>query len=65
VVCGRAGFYKGPVAEAIVKELKGRGGVMAPADLEGHTTEAVEPISTTYRWGRPLAPHMRARQHPV
>jgi gamma-glutamyltranspeptidase/glutathione hydrolase len=46
---GAAGFYSGPVADAIVAALQSRGGVMAAEDLGAHATEEAEPISTTYR----------------
>jgi gamma-glutamyltranspeptidase/glutathione hydrolase len=44
-----AGFYSGPVAEAIVAAVQSRGGVMALDDLAAHSTAAVEPISTQYK----------------
>ena len=43
------GFYKGPVAEAIVKCVRAKGGVMSLEDLAAHKTERVSPISTTFR----------------
>src|SRR5262249_5694886 len=46
---GRAGFYKGQIAEAIVQISKEQGGNFALADLEDFQPEWVEPISTTYR----------------
>ena len=45
---GRDGFYKGPVAEAILKTEKEEGGVMTAEDLADFQPEWVEPISTTY-----------------
>ena len=45
---GRDGFYKGPVAEAILKTSKQEGGVMTAEDLTDFQPEWVEPISTTY-----------------
>ena len=44
-----AGFYRGRIAEAIVKALKERGGVMEAEDLANHKTRTVEPITSTYR----------------
>ena len=44
-----AGFYRGRVAEAIVKAVQEHGGVLAAEDLEHHFTEMREPITTTYR----------------
>lgn len=45
---GRDGFYKGPVADAILKTSAAEGGVMTAADLADYKPEWVEPISTTY-----------------
>ena len=46
---GRAGFYEGPTAEAIVRALAAGGGTMTLADLAELQPEWVEPISTSYR----------------
>lgn len=49
---GKAGFYKGRIAEAIVELHKSKGGFMELSDLEDHLkrgTEEVTPISYTYR----------------
>jgi gamma-glutamyltranspeptidase/glutathione hydrolase len=46
---GRAGYYEGPTAEAIVKAIRENGGTMTAADLSEFQPEWVEPISTTYR----------------
>ena len=45
---GRDGFYKGPIADAILKTSEAEGGVMTAADLTDYQPEWVEPISTTY-----------------
>lgn len=45
---GRDGFYKGAVAEAIVRKVAAGGGVMSLADLAEFRAEWVEPISTNY-----------------
>jgi gamma-glutamyltranspeptidase/glutathione hydrolase len=45
---GKDGFYKGPVAEAIVELIKSKGGVMELEDLAKHQTMFVEPINYTY-----------------
>ena len=47
--CGRAGFYDGPTAAAILEISHERGGTMAAADLAEFEPEWVEPISTPYR----------------
>lgn len=46
---GPAGFYTGPVADAIVRTLQAAGGVMTHADLAGHISSWDTPIATTYR----------------
>jgi len=46
---GRAGFYEGPVAQAIVTVMQAEGGFMTLEDLAGHRGEWVEPVSTSYR----------------
>jgi hypothetical protein len=46
---GRAGFYEGKTADAIVATSREKGGTMTLADLKEFTPEWVEPISTTYR----------------
>jgi gamma-glutamyltranspeptidase / glutathione hydrolase len=46
---GRDAFYKGPIAAAIVAELKRHGGTMTPQDFAEFSGEWVEPLSTTYR----------------
>jgi gamma-glutamyltranspeptidase/glutathione hydrolase len=45
---GRDGFYKGAIADAILKTSAAEGGVMTAADLADYQPEWVEPISTTY-----------------
>lgn len=45
---GKAGFYKGRIAEAIVELIKSKGGVMELEDLAKHDTDWVEPISYTF-----------------
>jgi gamma-glutamyltranspeptidase/glutathione hydrolase len=46
---GPDAFYRGEIAQAIVRVIESSGGVMAAADLAGHTSTWDEPISTTYR----------------
>lgn len=45
---GKDGFYKGPVAEAIVELIQNKGGVMELEDLAIHQSTFVEPIKYTY-----------------
>jgi len=46
---GRDGFYRGPLAKALVDFSKEQGGRLSEADLAQFEPEWVEPISTTYR----------------
>ena len=46
---GRAAFYEGPIAGAILALSQGEGGALAAADLAEFEPEWVDPISTTYR----------------
>lgn len=46
---GKAAFYEGEIAAAIVSTLEQAGGCVTPADLAGHSSTWDEPISTTYQ----------------
>lgn len=46
---GKDGFYKGRIAEEMVRLVKDRGGVMELEDLARHKTEFVDPIKYTYK----------------
>ena len=46
---GRDAYYKGPIAEAIVRFSKANGGFFAPEDFARHTSTWDTPISTSYR----------------
>jgi gamma-glutamyltranspeptidase/glutathione hydrolase len=46
---GRAGFYEGAIADAILGLSAGLGGMLTQADLHEFDVEWVDPISTTYR----------------
>ena len=46
---GRAGFYEGRIAEAILAISRQRDGTMTAADLAEFEPEWVDPISTSYR----------------
>jgi len=45
---GRDGFYKGPVAEALVKKVRSLGGTMTVEDLANYKGEWAEPVMTDY-----------------
>lgn len=46
---GRDVFYKGEIAQKIVKYVQEQGGFLRLKDFEDHTSEWVEPISVNYR----------------
>ena len=46
---GRDAFYRGKIAERILKYSKRMGGTMSAEDLAKYSSEWVKPISTTYR----------------
>ena len=49
---GRDAFYKGEIADAILKTSKSLGGTMTADDLSSFTSEWVSPISSEYRGWR-------------
>ena len=49
---GRDAFYKGEIADAILKTSRGLGGTMTAEDLSTFSSEWVEPISSEYRGWR-------------
>jgi len=49
VAKGAAGFYKGPVAERIVKEMERGKGLVSQKDLDAYTVKRREPVRGTYR----------------
>lgn len=46
---GRDAFYRGPIAEEIVRYSRGAGGFLELEDFKLHTSTWVQPISTRYR----------------
>jgi gamma-glutamyltranspeptidase/glutathione hydrolase len=46
---GRDAFYEGPIAQAIVDDMKRRDGLLELRDFVDHKADWVEPISTKYR----------------
>ena len=46
---GRAGFYEGPTADAMLELSRNEGGTLTAADLREYDPEWVDPISTSYR----------------
>jgi gamma-glutamyltranspeptidase / glutathione hydrolase len=46
---GRDAFYRGPIARAIVADIKQRDGLLDERDFAEHTADWIEPISTRYR----------------
>ena len=51
---GRDAFYRGPIAEEIVRYARSTGGFLELEDFERHTSTWVQPIATRYR-GREVA----------
>ncbi len=45
---GKAGFYEGRIAEAIVECVGGHGGILTPEDLREHRSTLDTPIKTDY-----------------
>ncbi len=46
---GRDAYYRGPIAEAIVRYSDSVGGLFGASDLAEHASTWVEPVSTSYR----------------
>ncbi|QEL15756.1 gamma-glutamyltransferase [Limnoglobus roseus] len=46
---GRDAYYKGPIAEALVRFSDAKGGLFQIKDFTEHTSEWVKPVKTTYR----------------
>jgi gamma-glutamyltranspeptidase/glutathione hydrolase len=46
---GRDAFYKGPIADAIVKASEKNGGILAKADFEQYAVRELKPVACTYR----------------
>ncbi len=46
---GRDAFYKGEIAETIDAYMAEQGGFLSYADMAAHTSEWVQPVSTSYR----------------
>jgi len=46
---GRAGFYEGPVAEAVIRAVQKAGGVMTLEDLAGYEPRETEPLRFEFR----------------
>ena len=46
---GRDAFYTGPIARAIVDDIKARGGLLEARDFADHQADWLEPIRTNYR----------------
>jgi len=45
---GAAGFYEGPVADALLEEMEARGGLMQRKDLQQYTAQWRKPVSVGY-----------------
>jgi gamma-glutamyltranspeptidase/glutathione hydrolase len=48
---GPRAFYEGPVAQALVRDVRAKGGSLSEADLAAYQAEWVEPLTIAYRGG--------------
>lgn len=46
---GKAGFYRGRIAQAVVDVVQSNGGVLSMEDLSLHCSTFDDPIKTTYK----------------
>lgn len=46
---GREGFYSGPVADAIVQEMKKMGGIISYSDLQNYRSKWREPVEVNFK----------------
>jgi gamma-glutamyltranspeptidase/glutathione hydrolase len=46
---GRDAFYKGPIARAIIADMRARKGLLDERDFTDHKSDWLDPISTNYR----------------
>jgi gamma-glutamyltranspeptidase / glutathione hydrolase len=46
---GEPGFYEGPIADALVKLMRQRGGLIRHADLKGYRAQLVRPLQARFR----------------
>jgi gamma-glutamyltranspeptidase/glutathione hydrolase len=46
---GRDAFYRGPIARAIVADMRARNGLLDERDFTDHKSDWIDPIRTTYR----------------
>jgi gamma-glutamyltranspeptidase / glutathione hydrolase len=46
---GRDAFYKGPIARAIIADMRARNGLLDERDFTDHKSDWIDPISTSYR----------------
>lgn len=51
VLHGRAGFYEGRIAQAVVDVVQENGGVMILEDMKNHVTIEITPIYIDYKVG--------------
>ena len=46
---GRDAFYRGPIARAIVADMRARDGLLDERDFSEHKSDSIDPIRTSYR----------------
>jgi gamma-glutamyltranspeptidase / glutathione hydrolase len=52
---GSRAFYEGPLSQALVRDVRAKGGCLSEADLAGYRAEWVEPLAIPYRGGQVYA----------
>ena len=52
---GAQAFYRGDVAQALVRDVRAKGGSLSAVDLAGYAASIVDPLEIRYRGGRVLA----------
>jgi gamma-glutamyltranspeptidase/glutathione hydrolase len=58
---GPEAFYRGPLADSIIRDVQAAGGCLQAADLADYAAQIREPLAVDYRGARlALAPHLTA-----
>lgn len=53
---GHDAFYRGDIAQEIVRSLQAEGGILTTEDFANHKADWVDPVSMDFRGGRVVAP---------
>ncbi|KAI0355646.1 gamma-glutamyltranspeptidase [Trametes cingulata] len=54
---GADAFYRGPIADALVRKVRETGGILTHADLEGYEVHVKRALEGTYRGRKVYTPH--------